>query len=285
MRRVAASSARSSDEDRALSNLVLRVASAAVGVPLVLLVDYAGGIWLAAVMGIVSIWAVFELEGLLRHGGYHLSLPVVLPASVALSVAPVVTNRPQTLWTGIMVGTLVLSGAYFLLPGRYSGGLINWALTSASACYAGLMPGHLHLLRHVRDGAWWIVIILVITWAYDTGAFTAGSTVGKHPFMSHISASKTIEGVAGGLLFSALAGLLAIATIGVSWWQALLLGLCGGALAQVGDLVESMIKRQTGQKDSGTLIPGHGGLLDRIDSLLVTGVFGYYAAALLGYAS
>src|SRR5205085_6979232 len=109
----------------------------------------------------------------------------------------------------------------------------------------------------------WVVLVLAITWGYDTGAYFAGRYLGTHAFMSHISPSKTIEGVAGGLAVSTLAGLAAASPAGLTVLQGLALGLAGGAIVQAGDLVESMMKRAVGVKDSGTLVSGHGGLLDR----------------------
>jgi phosphatidate cytidylyltransferase len=103
--------------------------------------------------------------------------------------------------------------------------------------------------------------------------------------MSHVSPSKTVEGVGGGLFLAGVAGLVAVPTLGLDPVVALVLGVITGAVAQTGDLIESKMKRQTGVKDTGTIIPGHGGLLDRIDSLLFTATLGYYAAVILGYAS
>ncbi|MBV9281237.1 MAG: phosphatidate cytidylyltransferase, partial [Chloroflexi bacterium] len=156
--------------------------------------------------------------------------------------------------------------------------------TLVPVLYVGLLLGHLSLLRVYHHGARWVMLALLLTWAYDTGAFFAGSLWGRRRFMAHASPSKTVEGVLGGLLLSTLAGLLALPALGLLAWQALLLGLLAGVAAQAGDLVESMVKRQTGVKDSGAIMPGHGGLLDRIDSLLFTGALTLYAAMVLGYA-
>jgi phosphatidate cytidylyltransferase len=103
--------------------------------------------------------------------------------------------------------------------------------------------------------------------------------------MAHVSPKKTLEGVCGGLVCSAAAGLIAVPAVNLLWWQALALGVAGGIAAQTGDLFESMLKRQTGVKDSGTLIPGHGGLLDRIDGLLFVAPLVYYVALLTGHAA
>jgi phosphatidate cytidylyltransferase len=151
--------------------------------------------------------------------------------------------------------------------------------------YVGLLLAHLGLLRSYRDGAWWVFAALLTTWLYDIGAYVTGRTVGKRPFMRHISPKKTVEGVAGGLALSTLAGLATVPTVGLRVWQALLLGLLAGVAAQIGDLVESMIKRQAGVKDSGAIFPGHGGVLDRIDSLLFSGALIAYLALLFGYAA
>lgn len=263
----------------------LRVATAVVGIPLVLGVDYAGGWTFAAFVALVAVFASLELNSVLRAGGFRSLALLAVPAVAALVLAPMARPEPQQIWIGIIVLALALSGAYFLLPRQYQNGAVNWAMTAFTILYVGLLLGHLALLREVRNGAGWIFLVLLMTWAYDTGAFFAGRYRGRRPFMRHISSKKTVEGVAGGLLLSCLAGLLGLPVIGLAAWQGLVLGLLTGVVAQAGDLVESMIKRQMGVKDSGSLIPGHGGLLDRIDSLLFTGALGFYAAALLGHAS
>lgn len=267
------------------SNLTARVATAVVGIPLVLLLNNRGGWPFAAVLGLVAAAAEFELLRLLRSGGFRPAVLLCLPATILLAILPAIRSDVQPAWIGVIVAVMVLSGTYYLAPGLYGAGLTNWAVSIGAILYVGLLLGHLALLREAHRGARWVFLVLAMTWAYDSGAYFAGRYRGRHPFMKHISAKKTLEGVAGGLAASGLTGTIALPLLGLSWWQALLLGLLAGAIAQIGDLVESMVKRQTGVKDSGSLLPGHGGLLDRIDSLLFTGVLGFYAAALLGYAT
>lgn len=267
------------------SNLVTRVATAVVGIPIVLLVDHLGGWVFGALVGLAAVVGTVEFYIMMRRGQYRPAAHLGLPASAALAVWPFVTARPQQAWIAILALLITLAGAWYLVPAVYESGLGGWLTTVAGACYVGLLLGHLSLLRVARDGAWWILAVLLMTWAYDSGAYFAGSYFGRHPFMAHVSAKKTVEGVVGGLALSTVVGLVLVTTVHLVFWKALLLGLGAGIACQTGDLVESMIKRQVRVKDSGTLIPGHGGLLDRIDGLLFTGALTYYAAALLGYAT
>lgn len=250
-----------------------------------LAVNYFGGVSFGILIGVAALVAELEMTRLLRAGGYHPVLALALPAAVAFAVLPLARNRPEEAWVGIGVLLVTVSAARYLLPPVRSGIIPDWTATVAGSLYIGLLLGHLSLLRQVGRGAWWVVLVLVVTWAYDTGAYASGQIWGRRPFMPHISPKKTIEGVIGGLVLASLSGLAAIWMVHLTWWQGLVFGVLGGAIAQIGDLTESMLKRQVGVKDSGSIMPGHGGLLDRIDSLLLTGVFGYYAAALLGHGT
>lgn len=222
---------------------------------------------------------------MMRAGGYRPLRTLALPAAAAAAAVPDLTASPQTVWVGIIYAMILAGGAAFLAPGLFRVSLLGWSFTVLAVVYIGVLLGHLTLLRQLHNGAWWVLSALVITWAYDTGAYFAGRFFGAHSFMPHVSPKKTIEGVVGGLVLAGLAALVLVPTVDVPAYDALALGVFMGAVAQVGDLIESMVKRQVGVKDSGMIVPGHGGLLDRIDSLLLTGVLMYYAAAALGYVT
>jgi phosphatidate cytidylyltransferase len=238
-----------------------------------------------AAVALVAAVGATEFCGMMRAGGYRPLAPLAIPAAAAAAALPVVTAAPQAIWIGIMYALIVAGGAVYLTPALFRVSLLGWTLTVVGVVYVGVLLGHLALLRHLHNGAWWVLAVLVMTWAYDSGAYFAGRFLGRRSFLAHISPKKTAEGVAGGLLLAGVAGLVLVPTVGIPAYVALPVGFVTGAVAQIGDLIESMIKRQVGVKDSGSIIPGHGGLLDRIDSLLLTGALLYYAAAALGYAS
>jgi phosphatidate cytidylyltransferase len=174
-------------------------------------------------------------------------------------------------------------------------GMVAWIATVFGAIYVGLIGFVLQVATYapgVPAGAalevlgserGWILVLVLGVWSYDTGAYLVGRQIGRHRFIVHISPAKTIEGLVGGLVACTTVTALLLAGLGQSPVHALLLGPLLGLAAQAGDLAESMLKRAAGAKDSGTLIPGHGGILDRIDSFLFAGpVVALYAVALAG---
>ncbi len=157
-------------------------------------------------------------------------------------------------------------------------GLMDPAVAAFGPLYIGLCLGHLLLTRAMPEGEFFIFCLFLVTWAADTGAYYAGTSLGRHKLAPTISPNKTVEGLAGGLIASGLAAYLARAwflpslTIVDCVAIACLLTIAG----LLGDLAESAMKRGAGVKDSGSLIPGHGGMLDRLDSLLFAAPAFYY---------
>ncbi|MEY9873818.1 phosphatidate cytidylyltransferase [Streptacidiphilus sp. MAP12-33] len=141
-----------------------------------------------------------------------------------------------------------------------------------TAFYVPFLATFVMLMLAAHDGPQRVVLFLVLTICSDTGAYAAGSRFGKHKLAPRISPGKTREGLAGGVLLCMAAGAVGMQLMitGGSWWQGLVLGACVAVSATLGDLGESMIKRDLGIKDMGTLLPGHGGIMDRLDSLLPT---------------
>lgn len=175
---------------------------------------------------------------------------------------------------------------------EYPQALVQWALSSTGMGYIGIPLYAAIVLRSLPgalDGSWlantvntttrssvgstrglaWTLLAILVIWIGDTTAYLIGRLFGKHKLAPRISPGKTVEGALGGLLGSALTAALAFALFGLgSAWIGLLAGVVIGGMGQLGDLCESFIKRQAGQKDSGNVIPGHGGMLDRVDALL-----------------
>jgi phosphatidate cytidylyltransferase len=140
--------------------------------------------------------------------------------------------------------------------------------------YVGGLVVALPLLRR-EHGAWWVMVVFVVTFANDTGAYFAGRALGRHKLAPTISPGKTVEGAIGGLLMGVFA--LSVQRVfffpGLTIFDVVVIGVAAGILGPAGDLTESMLKRAVGAKDSGRLIPGHGGILDRIDALLFVGAY------------
>ncbi|MGI8827509.1 MAG: phosphatidate cytidylyltransferase [Chloroflexota bacterium] len=267
-----------------MSTLTVRVLTAIVAIPLLLVVNHLGGAVFAAVVAIAALVGTREGYAFAGASGFRPFEAGGTLAAIALSVAPFFAPQPQSAWIALLLATFALTGIFFLVP-THGFNMGGWSLTLVLALYVGLCLGHLSLLRIVSRGEGWVLLTLVITWAYDTGAYFTGASIGKRPFVPHVSPRKTMEGVAGGMVAASLAAAIGAEFQGIQIWQGVCLGLAGGIAAQLGDLLESMLKRESGLKDSGSIFPGHGGLLDRIDSLLLASVAVYYGARVFGYAS
>ncbi len=160
----------------------------------------------------------------------------------------------------------------------------NWALTVAGASYIGLMMGQALALRLLPNGLYWMLLGLAITMLNDSAAYFVGVTMGRKRILPALSPKKSWEGTVGGWVAATLAG-AAVAfwsPLELAVWLGAFIGLVGGILALFGDLAISMLKRQIGVKDSGVFLPGHGGFLDRLDSIMFVLPFVYQMALLLG---
>ena len=256
--------------------LKTRLAFAAVGLPLLAaLVAAPEQVFSVAVTIVIAAGAFELLRAVSPHSGYPLAIAAA--ALVALIAATARTVDEFRLWLLLIPMAAALFVA--LQPWR----AIRWpelAWWGLSVLYLGALGGHWVLLRNVEDGSEWVAVALVATFATDTGAYAVGRSIGRHLLVPQISPSKTWEGLAGGIVAG---GAGAVATMflfdfdpGIAALVAIAVALPLAAVA--GDLLESAIKRRAEVKDMSTLLPGHGGLLDRIDSLLLTGPLLYWMA-------
>ena len=256
-------------------NLAVRVATAAVGAPLILLLLYKGPAWgfymLVLPAALIAAWELFNMT----HPGDKVSqvFGLVLTAGVSL-VAFLHTNEPRGLLTALIAVPLL--GPLLTLVRL---GDMKTAGTRAMALgfgplFIGISLTLLALLR--RDlgerGPGYVVVTIMFAWFADTGGYFAGRFLGKHKLYEAVSPKKTVEGAIGGLAGSVLGAVLA------HFWflpslelvPGIVLALIAGTLGQAGDLGESLLKRSFGVKDSGAIVPGHGGILDRVDALMLT---------------
>jgi len=261
-----------------VSNLALRLATAAVGVPVIIALLYLAPAWaFYALVFPVALVGVYELLGMTHPddaGGRVIGVAIAALASLAVYAFP---NDPRVLFT---VLTLVPVAAPIITLGRL-GAMETAALRACGLGFAPLFVAlPLTLLAVLRAsygyaGAGAALLALGLGWFADTAAYFAGRFLGRHKLYEAVSPNKTVEGAVGGLLGSVLWATLA----SLSYLRGVLppshavaLGLLAGTFGQAGDLGESMLKRSTGIKDSGAIVPGHGGILDRVDAVIVTAV-------------
>lgn len=185
----------------------------------------------------------------------------------------------------LLTSLIVISLIWLLRHPQREMAFAGWAWTMGGVLYVGWLLSYVVALRGIDDGRNWVLLAIFAAFASDTMAFLVGRTWGRHHLAPHISPAKTWEGAVGGVFGAVIASLFfTLPTplqLPLGYGAAILLGLLVSVFGQLGDLVESLFKRNMGVKDSGKLIPGHGGLLDRLDSVVFTGVVVYYYAVWL----
>lgn len=244
-----------------------------MGIPLVVLAVWHGGIPLLLLIGVLIMLGIKEMMEILAKLGLNPLLWLAVAGGLILLSGVYLYNDGYPGPTITIILFLHLIATVTFYP-RYS--LLDGAGTLMSTLYVGLLT-YLYLLRSLPDGWIWLIFMLACTWACDTAAYFVGTAFGKRKIAPVLSPKKSLEGAVGGLAGSVLtSSLFAYIYPFLSVPKMLLLGLLVGLASEVGDLLESAFKRQAGIKDSSMLIPGHGGILDRIDSWLFTAPLVYY---------
>jgi phosphatidate cytidylyltransferase len=227
----------------------------------------------AVIVGLAVVYGCYELTRALATSGARVALTPVAVGSVAMLVAAWLRGPD-----GLVIALLVTACAVFVW--RLGDGADGYLRDVRASCFVLLylptLAAFAVLSVHADDGAARILAFIATVVCSDTGGYATGVLFGRHPLAPIVSKGKTWEGFAGSVLFCSAAGVLFLVfTFHQVWWQGLLFGLAICVTATLGDLGESMIKRDLGVKDMGRLLPGHGGIMDRLDSLLPCAAVGY----------
>lgn len=269
-----------------------RVITALWGVALVFAVTWFGEPWFTILVVIVGLLAAFEfykmvatsrVSPLTYFGLFCTAIIIISRNPDWLSLLE--SRFKLDLFTPLLLTSAVaLSLIWLLLRPQKEQAFTRWAWTVAGIFYVGWLLGYLVALRGMDYGREWVLLALFTTFGSDTAAFFTGRALGRHRLAPNISPGKTWEGTIGGILGAIIVSLIVVIIfdLPVNYGQAVLLGLLLSIFGQLGDLVESLLKRNMGVKDSGKLLAGHGGMLDRIDSVAFATIVTYYFALSLG---
>ncbi len=270
----------------AFSNLLTRVLVGAALIPVVLVFVHLGGFAFAFFVSLIALGGYTEFAMMMRTAGKNTSLFAGTLGCFALCFG---LNFGTEAYAGIF--SLVILGVMCECLLRCSQQEFGDAVSTTifGMIYTGWLLGHFIMLRNPRGdlesrfgeiSASLVYLVLAATWSYDTAAYLVGSAIGRHRIFARISPSKTLEGTLGGIAGCVGAFMISRVTFAkyLGLAESITLGILLGFVAQIGDLIESMLKRTSGVKDSSHILPGHGGILDRFDSLLLTGPLIYYYA-------
>ena len=266
------------------SPVFLRVAAAVVFIPCFIVITNTGGYHFLAFVNALIFVGMWEFYRMVEARGTHPYKTIGIVCGLVLSWYVFFRNGMYAnLFLTIALITLM---CLELVRRETQQAVYHISSTVFGVIYVAFLGAHLILLREFPltinldygMGASFVFLAVFVTWAGDTGAYIIGSTLGRHPLLPRVSGKKTKEGSLGGLLFSIVGALVARETFApyLGLWHALVLGAIIGVMGQLGDLFESLVKRDMDVKDASAMIPGHGGILDRFDSLLFTAPLTYY---------
>jgi phosphatidate cytidylyltransferase len=280
-----------------VSSLAQRWLTALIAIPVVLIFVWLGGWWAFIATAVVVVVCCLEFHTMLLHIGKRPLIWISLGLSILFLVSAMLPQQHLVILEIGIGASILFSFPCFFWREKLDGALVDWALTLATAFYIGWPMNLLLLLRQsapvalhpasgewlsLPSGIWWLMTVFLGVWAFDGAAFFCGGFFGGDKIAPLISPAKTWEGVAGGLVACIISCLVTtVVPLGIPWYLAILLAVLIGGAATLGDLSESLIKRQTHVKDSGQIMPGHGGMLDRIDSILFAVIVVYIFAQLI----
>jgi len=261
-----------------------RVLVTAILLPIGLVMIYLGGYVFMLFIALILAIASWEYGRLFKTGGFQPASVLVILGTIAITIGRGVDGFESSHW---ILGIFVLASLLFHMlayeRGRDQAGT-DFAISLSGALYIGWIGAYLVSLRDLPNGMWWFMVALPAVWGADSGAYFYGRKFGSHKLSPRLSPKKTWEGyIAGvfsgliiGLVFAVLAKSQVPVEAGITPLRGAVLGLVLSVLTPLGDLGESMIKRQFGVKDSSNLLPGHGGAFDRIDSWIWAAILSYY---------
>jgi phosphatidate cytidylyltransferase len=258
------------------STLMVRIFSAFVLLAIVIGAIYAGTYGAYALVLVLGGFALWEFIGLSEGMGSRAPAWLLFPLGIFFAFSGTVLKAVDV---NLVLSLSLVGGlaAFLVVQGRRQG-LGRWAMGMAGALYIG-MPFNYYLLLYTSKshGMIWALFVIFAVVANDAAALLVGSRIGRHPFFPTISPRKTVEGAIAGVVGSVVVMLIGVSAIlGLAPIHAIALGVLVGVSGQVGDLVESQMKRIAEVKDSSHLIPGHGGVLDRLDSILFPPILVYF---------
>ena len=254
--------------------LVQRLITAAIGIPLIAAAIWVGDGLLAALMALAVFVATMEFAAA-RHAN---RTPMALLSAVAAAALPGAAYAGEEYLLGAVAGVLILLSAAFSLTEDPPQDVQDWVWGVGTSLYFGLLASYLVLIRELPDGRDLVFFTVLTVWITDTGAYAVGRLIGRHKLAPAISPGKTIEGTLGSLVagFAAVFALNEVFKLGFQLEDRIAVGLILPPVIGLGDLAESALKRALSIKDSSGLVPGHGGVADRLDSLLFAAPAVYY---------
>jgi phosphatidate cytidylyltransferase len=268
--------------------LRLRLLTSVVAIPVVVALIWFGSPWFTVFLAGWGMACAYEFYGIVKKarnitpltyfGLLWVLLLIISPHFLQIPFLTSISPVSLLLTTAVTFSLLIL-----LWRKGKENAFAGWAWTIAGILYIGLLLSYLVALRNLDNGRAWVLIAVLCTFASDSSAYLAGRVFGRHKLAPYISPKKTWEGSFAGALGAVAASLILVYlfNLPIAYWQAVILGFVVSVFGQLGDLVKSLFKRNMEVKDSGNIIPGHGGFLDRTDSLIFAGVTVYFFVALI----